>query len=51
MAAIARAFTRAFPVSSFQLDILKGLAMLCGAVLVALLLRATYGLDMSVGLF
>jgi hypothetical protein len=51
MAAIARAFTRAFPVSSFQLDFLKGFAMLCGAILIAFLLRATSGLDMSIGFF
>jgi hypothetical protein len=50
-AAIAKAFTRAFPVSSFQLDMLKGVGLLCGAALVAFLLRASYGLDISAGFF
>jgi len=51
MAALARTIFRAFPVASPQLEIFKQLAMFCGAVVVVWLLTATYGLDLSPGLF
>jgi hypothetical protein len=51
MAAFARTISRAFPVASVQFQILKQLAMFCGAALVVWLPTATYGLDLSPGLF
>ena len=51
MAALARTIFRAFPVASLQLEILKQLAMFCGAGLMVWLLMVTYGLDLSPGFF
>jgi hypothetical protein len=52
MAAIARALARAFPsTTSFDVEILKQLALFCGAGLLVSLLLMTYGLDISAGFF
>ena len=51
MAALARAFSIAFPVNSPALETLKQLALFCGAGLFVLLLMLTYGLDLSPGFF
>jgi len=51
MVTLARTLSRAFPVTSFQLDIARKLAMFCGAALAAWLMIATYGLDLSPGFF
>jgi hypothetical protein len=50
MTAIARAFSRAFPATS-PVDVLRQIALLCGAGLLVLLLIATYGQDLSPGFF
>jgi ribose/xylose/arabinose/galactoside ABC-type transport system permease subunit len=51
MITLARALSRAFPVASFQVDILRQLAMFCGAAAAVWLLIQTYGLDLSPGFF
>lgn len=51
MAAIARAFARALPKKSIEIEILKQIALFCGAGLLVSLLMMTYGLDLSPGLF
>ena len=51
MAVLVRAFSRAFPVNSLELEIIKQLAMFCGAGLLVSLFRMTYGLDLSAGFF
>jgi ribose/xylose/arabinose/galactoside ABC-type transport system permease subunit len=51
MAAIVRALARAFPRESLEVEILKQIALFCGAGLLVSLLMLTYGLDLSVGLF
>jgi hypothetical protein len=56
MAAIARVIARAFPktssaTTSFDAEVLKQLALLCGAGLLVSLLLMTYGLDLSAGFF
>jgi hypothetical protein len=51
MATIARALSRAFPGTQIATETLKTIAMLCGAGLFVSLLLATYGLDLSPGLF
>ncbi len=45
MAALAKVLARAFP------DILKPIALFCGACLFVALLMPTYGLDLSPGFF
>jgi len=50
-AIIANAFIRAFPASSLRADILKQIALLCGAIVFVWLLSLTSGLDLSAGLF
>ena len=50
-AAIANAFARAFPASSLRANVLKHIALLCGAVSFIWVLSLTYGLDLSVGFF
>ena len=50
-AAIAKAFAWAFPTSSLRANLLKQIALLCGAVLFVWLLSLTYGLDLSAGFF
>jgi hypothetical protein len=51
MAALARAFWRALPLDSPELEILKQLAIFCGAGLLVSLLMMTYGPDLSPGFF
>lgn len=51
MVTLVRTFSRAFPAASFQLNILRQLAMFCGAAVAAGLMLATYGLDLSPGFF
>ena len=51
MAAIVRAFSRAFPLSLLEFDIVKQLMLLgCAGLLVSVLMM-TYGLDLSPGFF
>jgi hypothetical protein len=51
MAAIARAFSRAFPVSIAESDTLKQLLLFgCAGLLVSVLMM-TYGVDLSPGFF
>ena len=49
MAALARAFWRAFPLDSADLEVLKQLAIFCGAGLLVSLLMMIYGPDLSPG--
>jgi hypothetical protein len=51
MTAIAKAFSRALPATQIEIETLKIIAVFCGAGLVASLLLATYGLDISPGFF
>jgi hypothetical protein len=51
MIAITKVLSRAFPATSPQADILKHLALFCGAALLVSLMLMTYGLDLSVGFF
>jgi hypothetical protein len=51
MAALTRALARALPKRPSKIDVLKQLAMFCGAWLFVALLALTYGLDLSAGLF
>jgi hypothetical protein len=51
MAVLARAFWRAFPLDSPELEVLKQIAIFCGAGLLVSLLMMTYGLDLSRGFF
>jgi hypothetical protein len=50
-AAIANAFTRAFPASSLRAGLLMQTVLLVGAVLFVWLLSLTHGLDLSAGFF
>jgi hypothetical protein len=51
MAAIVRVLARALPKESIEIEILKQLALFCGAGLLVSLLMMTYGLDLSPGFF
>jgi hypothetical protein len=51
MAAIAKVFARAFPITSPEAGILKQLGLLCGAGLLVALMMMTYGVDLSPGFF
>ncbi len=51
MAAITKVLARAFPIPVSEADILKQLALSCGAGLLVSLLALTYGLDLSPGFF
>jgi hypothetical protein len=51
MATIARVLARALPKESIEIEILKQLALFCGAGLLVSLLMMTYGVDLSPGLF
>jgi hypothetical protein len=56
MTTIARALARAFPNTSFSttssfVEVLKQLALFCGAGLLVSLLMMTYGLDIGAGFF
>jgi hypothetical protein len=50
MTAIAHALSRAFQ-SAGEFEILKQIALFCGAGLLVFLICLTYGLDLSPGLF
>jgi hypothetical protein len=50
MAAIAHALSRAFH-SAGEFDVLKQIALLCGAGLLVSLICLSYGLDLSPGFF
>jgi hypothetical protein len=50
-AAIARLLARGIPASQLEADILKQLALLCGAGLFVSLLVASYGVDLNVAGF
>jgi hypothetical protein len=49
MTAIVRTLVRAFPAK--DIDILKEIALICGAGLLVSLMMLTYGLDLSPGFF
>jgi hypothetical protein len=51
MPAIAKIFSNTIPAISSDFDILKTVAAFCGVGLVVSLLLASYGLDLSAGLF
>ncbi len=51
MAAIARVLARALPKASLESEILKQIALLCGAGLLVSLLMMTHGVDLSPGFF
>jgi hypothetical protein len=51
MATIARLFSREVPETDAEFDALKTVALFCAAGLFVSVLLATYGLDLSPGLF
>jgi hypothetical protein len=51
MAAIARVLARNFSTTAPETEILKYIAMLCGAGLLVSLVLMSYGLDLSPGFF
>jgi ribose/xylose/arabinose/galactoside ABC-type transport system permease subunit len=51
MAAIAKAFSHAFPANSNEIETLKQIAVFCGAGVLVSVLMMTYGLDLSAGFF
>jgi hypothetical protein len=51
MATIARVLARALPKEAIEIEVLKQLALFCGAGLLVSLLMMTYGVDLSVGFF
>jgi hypothetical protein len=51
MAALARVLARKFPSTDLAVEILKQIALLCGAGLVVTLVLMSYGLDLSPGFF
>jgi hypothetical protein len=51
MTTIAKVVALAFPASPAETDILKTVALFCGAGLLVSLIAATYGLDLSPGFF
>jgi hypothetical protein len=51
MTAIAKAFSNVMPTISTDVDILKTVALFCGAGLFVSLLVASYGLDLSAAFF
>jgi hypothetical protein len=51
MTAITRAISHVIPTISPDIDILRTVAIFCGAGLVVSLLSASYGLDLSAGFF
>jgi hypothetical protein len=51
MTAIAKVFSNTIPAISPDLDILRTVAVFCGAGLFVSLLAASYGLDLSAGFF
>jgi tRNA A37 threonylcarbamoyltransferase TsaD len=50
MTAIAKAISRARNATQSEIETLKAIAIFCGAGLVASLLLALYGLDLTAGL-
>jgi hypothetical protein len=51
MAALVRVLKRNFPTTELDVEILKQVAMFCGAGLLVSLILMTYGLDLSPGFF
>jgi hypothetical protein len=51
MTSIVKTFSNTTPAISSDLDILRTVAVFCGAGLVVSLLFASYGLDLSQGFF
>jgi hypothetical protein len=51
MTAIVKAISFAFPATSAEIDILKTIAIFCGVGLAISLCVASYGVDLSTGLF
>ncbi|WFU32865.1 response regulator [Bradyrhizobium brasilense] len=51
MTALAQSIARAFPTNSLRSSIARHVLLLASAVLFVAALRASYGLDLSVGLF
>jgi hypothetical protein len=51
MAALVRVLKRNFSTTELDVEILKQLAMFCGAGLLVSLILMTYGLDLSPGFF
>ena len=51
MAAIAKVLSRTFPDTRFDVEVLKTIAMFCAVGLTVYFLVASYGLDLSSGLF
>ena len=51
MTALAQAISRFSISARFETETLKWLALFCGAVVFALVARASYGLDLSAGFF
>jgi hypothetical protein len=51
MTAIAKVMSRAFPNSSPEVEVLKGIAIFCGLGLLMSLCVASYGVDLSAGFF
>ena len=51
MTALTQSIARAFPANSLQINIVRQLLLLALAAVVVMLLRATYGLDLSWAFF
>jgi hypothetical protein len=51
MAAIARLLARRFPSNPAETEVLKQIALFCGAGLLVSLLMMSYGVDLSYGFF
>jgi hypothetical protein len=51
MTAIARVLSRRLPASPSDIETLKTIGMFCGVGLLVSLMLASYGLDLSPGLF
>jgi hypothetical protein len=51
MTAIAKFLSRRVPATQFEADILRQLALFCGAGLFVSVILMTYGLDLSPGFF
>jgi hypothetical protein len=51
MAAIARVLARKFPATDLEVEVLKQIALFCGAGLLVSFMMMSYGLDLSPGFF
>lgn len=51
MTALAQSIARAFPANSLRSNVVRHLLLLASAVLFVAVLRASYGLDLSVAFF